>query len=424
MPVKMLSAIAIFAFSYILLISEKVNKTLIVIFGACLYLLFHFIPFDQAIHHIDMNVILLLIGMMIIVKISEKSGIFEWVAVWSAKKVKGQPKKILLMLVVITAVFSAFLDNVTTILLIAPITLLLATQLEISPLPFLISEIIASNVGGTATLIGDPPNIMIGSAAKLSFMDFITTLAPVILVETIVIGALLLLVFRKKLIVSDEAKERLMKIEERKLIHDKSMLIKSVSILGLVIAGFLLHGVLHIEASVIALLGAAVLAILSRTEMEHVLEKLEWETILFFVGLFIMVGALEASGVIEKMAGGILSLTKGSVKNTATGIMLFTGFSSSILDNIPLVAAFIPAVKIISLKVGAAHAAPIWWSLSLGSCLGGNGTLIGASANVIMMNFAKKNGIGLTFGSFLKYGIFFTAVSLLMSVIFIQLMFF
>lgn len=409
---SMIAAIALFAVAYILLVSEKVNKTVIVLFGACIYLLFKFIPFEKAVHHIDMNVILLLIGMMMVVKISEKSGMYEWVAIWSAKKVGAKPGRILVMLFVITGVFSAFLDNVTTVLLISPISLLLATQLEITPFPFLVAEIIASNVGGTATLIGDPPNIMIGSAVGLSFMDFLTNLGPLIVIEMVVVVLLLLLVFRKKLRTTPEAIARLMKMEERTLIKNKKLLIHSLLTLGFIIGGFLLHGALEVEACVFALLGASILALLAKTDMDEMLAKVEWGTIMFFIGLFIMVGALEASGVIGKMAGWILDKTRGNIHDTAAGIMFFTGITSSILDNIPLVAAFIPAVKIIGMQIGMSQMTPVWWGLSLGACLGGNGTLVGASANVVMMNFAKRNRVALDFVRYLAYGVPFTLLTL------------
>ncbi len=420
MTIHMIISILIFAVVYALLIMEKMNKAVAVILGASLYLVFHFIPFHEAVEHIDMNVIFLLIGMMMIVKITEQSGVFEYIAIKSAKMVKANPIYFLGVLFLITAVFSALLDNVTTVLLISPVTLLLASQMEIAALPFIITEIIASNIGGTATLIGDPPNIMIGSAAGLSFMDFIVNVAPAILIISLVTMFLMVFIFRKQLVVTDLNKKRILSMDESRMINNPELMKKSLTILGLVILGFLMHGFLETEPSVIALAGACLLILWADEDLESLLKKVEWDTILFFVGLFIMVGVLEYAGVIESMADKMMEMTEGDLMKTSTALLFASGIFSGILDNIPLVATFIPIVKIIGTTTTPDSIQPIWWSLALGSCLGGNGTLVGASANVIMFGFAKKNKVPLSFKGYLAYGVPLTLLSLILSYVYIM----
>lgn len=306
MSIHMIIAILIFSVVYAVLVMEKMNKAVAVLLGASLYLVFHFIPFHEAVEHIDMNVIFLLVGMMMIVKITEQSGLFEYVAIGAAKIVKADPVAFLAVLFLITAFFSAVLDNVTTVLLISPVTLLLAAQMEMEARPFIITEILASNVGGTATLIGDPPNIMIGSAAQLSFFDFLVNVAPVILIISAVTMTLLILLFRKDLKVSEINKKRILSMDEKKMIHNPVLMKKSLVVLSAVVAGFLLHGFLKTEPSVIALAGACVLILWSEEDLEELVKKVEWDTILFFIGLFIMVGVLEYAGIIGKMADWII----------------------------------------------------------------------------------------------------------------------
>jgi len=403
---------------------EKMNKAIAVILGASLYLVFHFIPFHEAVEHIDLNVIFLLIGMMMIVKITEQSGVFEYIAIKSAKVVKANPILFLGVLFLITAVFSALLDNVTTVLLISPVTLLLATQMEVPALPFIITEIIASNIGGTATLIGDPPNIMIGSAAGLSFMDFIVNVAPAIVLISVVTMFLMIIIFRKKLVVSEISRNRILSMDEKKMIVNPRLMKKSLTVLAMVILGFLFHGLIETEPSVIALVGACVLVLWADEDLETLLKKVEWDTILFFIGLFIMVGVLEYAGVIQAMADKMLELTQGDLKKTSSALLFTSGIFSGILDNIPLVATFIPVVKIIGSHTSPDKIQAVWWSLSLGSCLGGNGTLVGASANVIMFGFAKKNKIPLSFKGYLLYGVPLTLLSLGMAYLYITLRYF
>lgn len=415
MTLIMMISIIVFIVVYALLITERMNKAVAVVLGACLYLLFHFIPFDNAVEHIDMNVIFLLIGMMMIVKITEQSGVFEYIAIKSAKMVKADPIAFLAVLFVITAFFSAMLDNVTTVLLISPIALLLATQMEVGALPFVITVILSSNIGGTATLIGDPPNIMIGSAAGLSFMDFLVNLAPAILVISVITMGILILLFKKQLVVSDLNRKRIMAMDEKMMISNPVLMKKSLIVIGAVVVGFLLNGMLETEPSVFALAGAFFLVLWTKEELEDVLKKVEWDTILFFVGLFIMVGVLQFTGVIDKLAALMTDMTKGDLQKTSTMLLFGSGILSGILDNIPLVATFIPVVKIIGETTTIDAIQPIWWSLALGSCLGGNGTLVGASANVIMFGFARKNNIPLSFKGYLAYGVPLTLLALVLA---------
>ena len=414
-------ALGIFILIYTLFVTEKINKAIAVLLGACIYLVFHFIPFHEAVEHIDTNVIFLLMGMMLIVKITEQCGVFEFVAIKAAKAVKANPVSFLVVLFFITAIFSALLDNVTTVLLISPVTLLLTTQMEINALPFIITEILASNIGGTATLIGDPPNIMIGSAAQLSFMAFITNVAPVVLIISVVTVLVLLLIFRKYLTITQENKDRILRMDEKKMIHNPKLMKKSLVVLGFVLLGFILHGALETEPSIIALIGACALIIWSENDIEELLKKVEWDTILFFIGLFIMVGVLEYAGIIDSLAEWMIHLTQGEMQATSSLLLFFSGIFSGILDNIPLVATFIPVVKLVGTGHAAAELSPLWWSLSLGACLGGNGTLVGASANVIMFGFAKKNNVSLSFGSYLKYGVPITLLSLGISFAYIMI---
>ena len=374
---------------------------------------------------IDWNVIFLLVSMMIIVGITKETGIFQYVAVKAAKAVKGEPVKILIMLSLITAVFSAFLDNVTTVLIIAPITILIAVELGISPVPFIINIALASNIGGTATLIGDPPNIMIGSKAGFSFLQFLTVLGPLVLVLLVLFSVLLWFLFRKKLRVSHERKARILEFNEKKAIADSKLLVKCSIVLALVISGFVLHGVLHLEASVIALFGAALLMVISgKKDIDEIVKDVEWGTILFFVGLFIMVGGLVETGAIKLASEKLLAVTAGDVEKTSVLLVWASGIFSSVVDNIPYVATMIPMVTEMESVMGSAAVAPVWWALALGSCLGGNGTLVGASANVVAAGIAGKSGFKISFWEFTKYSFLIMLLTLLFANIYIKLIFF
>lgn len=416
-----LQAVLLFAAAYGFIVSEKINKTLIALLGAGILMAFHIVPSEKVIHHIDANVIFLLVFMMIIVRITEKSGLFEWLAVWAAQKVEAHPVKLMIALFFVTGIASAFLDNVTTILLISPITILIAMQMEISPVPFLITQVLASNIAGTATLIGDPPNIMIGSAAHLSFMDFIVNLTPIIALQMILISSLLFFFFRKKIHTSAINRARIMEMDKSRMIRDVPLLKKSLTVIFFVITGFVFHGILELEASIIALIGAVILAIWTKIEPEELFEKVEWTTILFFIGLFVMVGGLVEVGVIKKISLLFINSCGHNLALLSQVLIWSTGILSGIVDNIPLVATFIPVIKDMSAVLGSNQIEPLWWSLSLGSCLGGNLTAIGASANVLMISTAKKSNVQITFIEFLKYGIPITLLTLLMSSVYVYL---
>jgi Na+/H+ antiporter NhaD/arsenite permease-like protein len=323
-----------------------------------------------------------------------------------------------------TAIFSAFLDNITTVLLIAPVSILIANELQISSIPFLIIQIFASNIGGTATLIGDPPNIMIGSAADLTFMDFILNLAPLIVIQLILFSIIFYFFLKDKIKVTNENRARIMDFNEKKLLKNPRLLKKSIIVLALVIFGFMIHGFVGIEAASIALMGAMLLTVISEIKFENVLKEVEWISIFFFIGLFIMVGGLVETGFINLVSKNVLELTKGNIKLTSQIVLWFSGIFSGIVDNIPFVATMIPLIENIGSKLSQASILPIWWALALGACLGGNGTLIGASANIIIANFAKKSGEKIRFTEFLKYSIPITIVSLLISSVYIILRYF
>jgi Na+/H+ antiporter NhaD/arsenite permease-like protein len=348
--------------------------------------------------------------------------VFEYIAIKSVKLGRGEPVRIMIIFAVITAVLSALLDNVTTVLLIAPVTLLIAEALQVDAVPFLIVEALASNIGGTATLIGDPPNIMIASKARLSFMDFLVHLAPVVLVIMIVFIGIIWLVFGKRLKTRDELKKRIMGMREKEAIKDPVMLRKSLYVLFLVLVGFILHGVLHYEPATIALFGAGLLLVLSGTTEPHkVLAEVEWPVIFFFIGLFVMVGGLVKVGVIKMMSVEVLRLTQGDMLATSMLIMWFSAIASAVIDNIPFVATMNPLVIDMAREMWPGLSGtdllqhpdlmPVWWSLALGACLGGNGSAIGASANVIVVGMAEKAGQKITFLRFMAYGVPITFMS-------------
>ena len=429
MEVKMIFGVFTFVLIFLLISTEKINKTLAALFGAALFMLTAIIPQKQAFDEVDWNVIFLLIGMMIIVGITRQTGLFQFIAIKMAKLAKGNPFKILLFLSLATAIFSALLDNVTTVLILTPITILIAVELGITPVPFIISEILASNIGGTSTLIGDPPNIMIGSAAHLSFIDFVLNLGPLILILMVVFSVIVYFLWGKKMHVTNEKKARIMEFDESKFLNDKPLLIKSLSILTLVVLGFLIHNTLDIEAATIALGGATLLMLISKKhDVEKFFHEVEWETIFFFIGLFILVAGLAELGIIKKMAEALISVTNGDIRMTSIIIIWGSGIISGFVDNIPYVATMITLIKDFGQDpiIVAEHISitPIWWSLALGACLGGNATLIGASANVVAAGISGKNGYKISFLQFTKYGAFITVVNLIVSSAYIYLRYF
>ncbi len=425
-----IAAIVIFVLSYLFIITEKIHRTKIALMGGVLLIVFHILTQSEAFEFIDFNTIGLLTGMMLLIGVLKETGIFSWVAITIAKKSGGDAWKILLWFSVFTAIASALLDNVTTVLLIAPITILIAEMLDITPFPFLIAEILAANIGGTSTLIGDPPNILIGSAAGLSFLDFLIHLGPI---SVIVLAATLLLLkilFRKQLTAGSAAmRETISGMDETKVIKDAALLKRSLIVLSLTVAGFLVHGWLGLKPATIALAGGGALLIWSGTDIEERLGEIEWTTLFFFMGLFVLVGGLEKTGVLEFLAGRVLALTS-NLTLLCLCILWVSAIASSFLDNIPFVAAMIPLMARISAALfpnaaGMDEAAyqlwqmkqamPLWWSLALGACLGGNGTLVGASANVVIAGFSEKTKSPLNFRNYFRYGFPLMLLSIVLS---------
>ncbi|MDX8391929.1 MAG: ArsB/NhaD family transporter [Mariprofundaceae bacterium] len=406
-------AVSILLVVYAVIMAEKFNRAVLSLLGAGLMILCGVITQQQAVAGIDFNTIGLLTGMMVIVAISQKSGMFQYVAIKAAKIVKGNPWGVLVMLSVVTAVFSAFLDNVTTVLLIAPVTLLITDALGVRPYPYLFAQIIASNVGGTATLIGDPPNIMIGSAANLSFYDFLVNLAPITPLIFVVLLTAIWFMFGRDLHASDENRALVMQFDENEAIQDVPLLKKSLAVLFLVICSFTAAHQLHLEPASIAMFGAAVLLLLQTFGQplhdkdhayEGIMAEVEWTTIFFFVGLFIIVTGVEHTGVIEMMANEMLTLTGGDFAATAGTILWVSAIASALIDNIPFVATMIPLIESMAPTFGGPDALiPLWWALALGACLGGNGSLIGASANLIVAGFAQRAGHPIAFLVFMKH---------------------
>jgi Na+/H+ antiporter NhaD/arsenite permease-like protein len=402
MSTQAIIALVVFLITYAFIVTEKIHRTIIAMIGAIVMIILGIVSQKEALHHIDFNTLGLLTGMMIIVAITAETGLFNYIAIWAAKKVKGDPLKILITLGLITAVGSAFLDNVTTVLLMVPVTFSIIKQLRVNPIPYLITEIIAANVGGTATLIGDPPNIMLGSAVKeLTFMEFIYNLSAISFFILFVNIAILVFIYRKQLKASEELKANLMQMDEKNEILDKTLLIKSLSVLFITIIGFFLHQLLHLESATVALAGAFLLLLLTGEHyLDKALLKVEWTTIFFFIGLFVLVSGLIETGIISTLAKYSINLTGGDVASTSILILWVSAIASAFIDNIPFVATMIPMIKEMG-ELGITDLEPLWWSLALGACLGGNGTLIGASANVIVAGLAAKEGHHISFGKFL-----------------------
>lgn len=401
----------VFVLTYAVIITERVNRAIVALLGAGLMIFAGVLNQQAAVNGVDFNTLGLLAGMMVIVAITRRCGVFQYVAIWSAKKVRASPWGILLMLSLVTALFSAFLDNVTTVLLVAPVTLLITEELKVNPYPYLFSEILFSNIGGTATLIGDPPNIMIGSAVHLNFVDFVVNLAPIVLVIMAATLIPIYLIYGRGLRATDEARGRVMNFDEREAITDPRLLRQSLGVLALVILGFVLAHVLRVEPATIAMFGAALLLLLDNwprqaeeqsRQVHHAFGEVEWVTIFFFVGLFIVVAGIDRSGILRILAHRVLELTGDSLPVTAMAILWVSAIASSIVDNIPFVATMIPLIKSMGPALGGPDALlPLWWSLALGACLGGNGTIIGASANLIVAGFSERAGHPMRFVPFL-----------------------
>lgn len=406
-------AVSVFIAAYTAIISERIHRTTVAVAAGVLLVALGVLSQAQAFAAIDFNTIGLLMGMMIIVLIMSKTGLFQFVAITAAKVSKGYPVRIMVVLAIVTAVFSAFLNNVTNILLIAPVTFVIADNLKINPLPFLIAEILLSNIGGTATLIGDPPNILIGSAAGFTFMDFVVELLPVVVVISVAAIALLWLVYRKQLKTTDELRANIMNFKARASIKDKTLLVKSLIVLGITVVGFVFSSQLHLEAATVALFGAALLLIITDTHPEEILKGVEWTTILFFAGLFVMVAAIEEVGLLHMIADWMIGVTEGSLFATTMATLWGSAILSAFIDNIPFVATMIPLVQ--ELGNAGLNVAPLWWALALGADMGGNGTLVGASANLVGAGLAEKAGYKLTFRRFFGIGFTVMIVSMIIS---------
>ena len=424
METSTIVAIVIFVAAYALIISEKIHRTIIGICGAMLMILLGIISQETAIHHIDFNTLGLLMGMMVIVNITSETGLFNYLAIWAAKKVKAKPISLLVALSLLTAVCSALLDNVTTVLLTVPITFSITKQLNVDVKPFLIAQILASNIGGTATLIGDPPNIMIGSAVGLQFMDFITNLTAICILIFIVTIALLIVIYGKKLHTTDELREKVMQLDEKSQIVEPRLLKKCLFALAITISLFVLHGQLHLDTATAAMTGAGLLLLISFPQKEamiaKVLSKVEWLAIFFFAGLFILVGALVETGVIKMLAEEAIKITNGDLTATSMLILWMSAYASAFIDNIPFVATLIPLIQDMG-QMGMTNLDPVWWSLALGACLGGNGTLIGASANVVVASMAAQRGKPISFISFMKIALPMMTLSIAISSVYIWL---
>ncbi|MBM0276853.1 ArsB/NhaD family transporter [Micromonospora tarensis] len=422
-------AVAVFAAAYVLIATEKINRVAVALGGASIMLAIGATDAEHAFFSeeagIDWNVIFLLLGMMLIVGVLKRTGLFEYLAIWSAKKARGRPFPIMVILVVVTAVVSAALDNVTTVLLVAPVTLLVCERLGVPPVPFLIAEVMASNVGGAATLVGDPPNIIIASRSGLSFTDFLNVMAPLVLIVLVVFIGLCRIMFHKAFRYDAERAARVMALREADAIRDRRLVVISLVVLAAVLLAFSLHTVLHLEPSVVAILGGLLLLALSRLNAEDVAKDVEWPTLVFFAGLFIMVGALVATGVIDSIARSATEAVEGKLWPATMLLLWASAGLSAIVDNIPYVATMSPIVsELVNAEGGIGKAQVLWWALAIGADFGGNATAVGASANVVVLGIADRAGHKITFWGFTKYGLVVTVISVAISVPYLWLRFF
>ena len=414
-------AVAVFLIVILLIITERVHRTAAAMAGAMVLILTGVMSADKALSYIDFNTIGVLVGMMIFVAIVRRSGMFEYIAVRAAKAVHGDPWKIMVAFTLITAMLSAILDNVTTVLLVGPMSIAIARMLKIDPVPFLMGQILASNVGGTATLIGDPPNIMIGSAAHLSFMDFLDNTGFAVLFILVVLILLMKIVYEKKIELGTVDTGAVEKLDPSKSITNRALMKKGIIVLLCVIVGFMFHDKLGIESSVIALTAAAVMLIIGREDVNEAIQDVEWTTILFFMSLFVVVGGLTETGIIKELASKIIDATNGHPMVTMLVLLWASALLSSILDNIPFVATLIPLI--LAMQADGIDVTSFWWAISLGACLGGNGTMIGASANVVLSDISTKHGYPITFKSYLKVGMPFMLLSIVISTVFLVVKF-
>jgi Na+/H+ antiporter NhaD/arsenite permease-like protein len=423
------AAVVIFAAAYVLIATEKVHRVTAALGGAVLMLLIGATDAEHAFFSeeagIDWNVIVLLLGMMLIVAVLKRTGAFEYLAIWAAKRANGRPSRLMSILILVTAVASALLDNVTTVLLVAPVTFLICDRLGVPVAPFLIAEALASNIGGTATLVGDPPNIIIASRAGLSFNDFLIHLSPIIALLLIVFVGLCRWLFRRAFRFDPDRAAQIMALRERDAIRDPRLLIISAVVLTLVVAAFVLHTVLHLEPSVVAIVGGLTLLVLSRLDPEDVAKDVEWPTLVFFAGLFVMVGALVATGVIEQVARAAADAVEGKLWLASMVLLWGSAVLSAVIDNIPYVATMTPVVaELVNANGGGEQSQVLWWSLALGADLGGNATAVGASANVVVLGIAERAGRRISFWEFTKYGLVVTFVTVALCVPYLWLRYF
>ncbi len=417
MDTQQIISIIIFAVTMAAIMTESLHRSLAAVAGAILLIIFHILDLESFASYIDLNTVGILIGMMLFVSVVKTSGLFEYIAIKSAKISKGNPWLIMVMFFVITACLSSFLDNVTTVLLVGPMTIAVTELLNVNPVPYLITQILASNIGGTATLIGDPPNIMIGSSANLSFMDFIVNTG----IPSFIIAVVTLLgfyfIYGRHFYVSDENMKAVAKLDERRAIKNKKLIIVSVVLMVLLVLAFIFHSQLGVESSTIAITAAVIIILISHEDMDEIISSVEWSTIVFFIGLFGVVGGMQETGVIDIAANFILDITDGHTTLMLLLILWVSALLSSFLDNIPFVATLIPLI--LTMGESGIDITPLWWALSLGACLGGNGTLVGSSANVVLSGIGKKNGYEITFKNYLKLGFPMMIISIIISTIYL-----
>jgi Na+/H+ antiporter NhaD/arsenite permease-like protein len=425
---QMTLATIVFIVAYIFIASEKISRIAIVLAGAAAMVIIGATDADKAFYShetgIDWNVIFLLLGMMIIVGIIHKTGLFEFLAISAIKKSSGSPKVALIYLMILTAIASAILDNVTTILLAVPMTLIVTKHLKVSPIPFILAEVFVSNIGGAATLVGDPPNIIIASKADLSFNSFLVHMAPMVILVLLVVIPMIVFLFRKELINAPEARDAVMKLQANDFLKDVILLKKCLGVLTLVMIAFVLHAFLHLEPSIVALFGAGVLVAISGLKPRDYVQDVEWSTLIFFAGLFIMVGGLVGSGALAELSSFLKDLFAGNTQLAALSILSISAVLSGIIDNIPYVTAMSPVISDLSVGLVGRQEHVLWWSLAFGADFGGNATIIGASANVVAIGLAAKAGIHISFWKFAKYGILVTAVSIAMVYPYIYFLYF
>nr|WP_302650902.1 ArsB/NhaD family transporter [uncultured Agathobaculum sp.] len=421
MDTMQILSVVVFLLVIIAIISEKIHRTVAAVAGGVLLVILRVLTVDQAVSYIDFSTIGVLIGMMLFVAVVRNSGLFEYVAIKAAKIAKGNPWRIMLLFTILTAALSAFLDNVTTVLLVGPMAIAITGILGIDPVPFLLAQILASNIGGTATLIGDPPNIMIGSQAGLSFMDFVANTGVAVVFIMAALCLCFYFMFGRKLLVAPEKMAAVMQLDENKSIKDHALLVKSVVMIVLVVIGFVFHSSIGLDSCVIALASATIMMLIGKQEIEEVILGVEWSTILFFTGLFVVVGGMQQTGIITLLGNALVNVTGGNAMLLMLLILWGSALFSSVLDNIPFVATMIPLI--LAMQADGMDVTALWWALSLGACLGGNGTLIGASANVVLSGISAKHGHPITFARYTKVGFPMMLMSVAISTVYLLIRF-